>query len=304
MFSKSSLEMLDTVARLGSFTAAAEQLHKVPSAISYGVRQIEQELGVLLFKRLPRKVELTPAGEVFIEEARSLLRQMEEVSAQTKRAARGWKKTLRLTLDNVVKLDKMKPMIEEFYETFEFAELQINMEVFNGSWEAIAQGRADIVIGATSAIPVGGDFEVKEMGTLDWAFVMSPSHPCVREQNLDETFVSQFPAICLDDTSSVLPKRHTGHYANQRRLLLPNWYSAIECLKNGVGVGYMPRHIAAPIIEQGLLVEKILPEPSPLSQCCLVWRKDDNYKLIEWMVNYLGSSDQLHREWLDHRKAI
>ena len=304
MFSKSSLEMLDTVARLGSFTAAAEQLHKVPSAISYGVRQVEQELDVLLFRRLPRKVELTPAGELFIEEARALLRQMEEVSAQTRRAARGWKKTLRLTLDNVVKLDKMKPMIEEFYQTFEFAELQINMEVFNGSWEAIAQGRADIVIGATSAVPVGGDFEVKDMGQLDWAFVTSPSHPCAREQNLNEEFVSQYPAICLDDTSSVLPKRHTGHYANQRRLLLPNWYSAIECLKNGVGVGYMPRHIATPIIEQGLLVEKVLPEPSPLSQCCLVWRKDDNHKLIEWMVNYLGSSEQLHRDWLDHRKAI
>ncbi len=59
----------------------------------------------------------------------------------------------------------MKPMIEEFYQTFEFAELQINMEVFNGSWEAIAQGRADVVIGATSAIPVGGDFEVKDMGS-------------------------------------------------------------------------------------------------------------------------------------------
>ncbi|HAS24427.1 MAG TPA: LysR family transcriptional regulator, partial [Vibrio sp.] len=221
MFSKSSLEMLDTVARLGSFTAAAEQLHKVPSAISYGVRQVEQELDVLLFRRLPRKVELTPAGELFIEEARQLLRQMEELSAQTRRAARGWKKTLRLTLDNVVKLDKMKPMIEEFYQTFEFAELQINMEVFNGSWEAIAQGRADVVIGATSAIPVGGDFEVKDMGRLDWAFVMSPSHPCVREQNLNEAFVSQYPAICLDDTSSVLPKRHTGHYASQRRLLLP-----------------------------------------------------------------------------------
>ncbi|WP_439146521.1 DNA-binding transcriptional activator PunR [Vibrio sp.] len=304
MFSKSSLEMLDTVARLGSFTAAAEQLHKVPSAISYGVRQVEQELDVLLFRRLPRKVELTPAGELFIEEARQLLRQMEELSAQTRRAARGWKKTLRLTLDNVVKLDKMKPMIEEFYQTFEFAELQINMEVFNGSWEAIAQGRADIVIGATSAIPVGGDFEVKDMGCLDWAFVMSPSHPCVREQNLNEAFVSQYPAICLDDTSSVLPKRHTGHYASQRRLLLPNWYSAIECLKNGVGVGYMPRHIAAPIIEQGLLVEKILPEPSPQSHCCLVWRKDDNHKLIEWMIKYLGSSEQLHQDWLEHRKAI
>ncbi|EKO3466312.1 LysR family transcriptional regulator [Vibrio fluvialis] len=298
MFSKSSLEMLDTVARLGSFTAAADVLHKVPSAISYGVRQVEVELGVVLFRRLPRKVELTPAGELFMQEARSLLRQMEELKAQTRRAAHGWQKTLKVTLDNVVKLDRMKPLVEDFYRTYEFAELQINMEVFNGSWEAISQGRADIVIGATSAVPVGGDFEVRDMGILDWAFVMSPAHPCVREQVLTEAFVSQFPAICLDDTSSVLPKRHTGHYPQQRRLLLPNWYSAIECLKNGVGVGYMPRHMAQPLLASGQLVEKMLPDEKPLSQCCLVWRKDDNHKLIEWMVNYLGTSEQLHKDWL------
>lgn len=298
MFSKSSLELLDTVARLGSFTAAADVLHKVPSAISYSVRQVETELGVVLFRRLPRKVALTPAGELFMQEARQLLRQMEELKAQTRRAAHGWQKTLKVTLDNVVKLDRMKPMVEDFYRTFEFAELQINMEVFNGSWEAISQGRADIVIGATSAVPVGGDFEVRDMGVLDWVFVMSPAHPCVREQVLTEAFVSQFPAICLDDTSSVLPKRHTGHYPQQRRLLLPNWYSAIECLKNGVGVGYMPRHMAQPLLASGQLVEKRLPDELPLSQCCLVWRKDDNHKLIEWMVNYLGSSEQLHQDWL------
>ncbi|OIQ25146.1 DNA-binding transcriptional activator PunR [uncultured Vibrio sp.] len=298
MFSKSSLEMIDIVARLGSFTAAAEVLHKVPSAISYGVRQVEQELDVLLFKRLPRKVELTQAGEIFVGEARVMLRQMEELKLQTKRAAHGWQKTLKLTLDNVVRLDQMKPLIEAFYAKFEFAELQINMEVFNGSWEAISQGRADIVIGATSAVPVGGEFEVKDMGILDWAFVMSPSHPCVREQQLTEAFVSQFPAICLDDTSSVLPKRHTVHYPRQRRLLLPNWYSAIECLKNGVGVGYMPRHIAQPLIQEGQLVEKTLDEGRPQSQCCLVWRKDDNHRLIKWMVDYLGSNEKLHRDWL------
>ncbi|WP_172780407.1 DNA-binding transcriptional activator PunR [Vibrio cholerae] len=298
MFSKSSLEMLDAVARLGSFTAAAGVLHKVPSAISYSVRQIESELGVVLFRRLPRKVELTPAGELFMLEARQLLRQMEEIRAQTKRAAHGWRKTLKVTLDNVVKLDKMKPMVEAFYQSFDFAELQINMEVFNGSWEAIAQGRADIVIGATAAVPVGGDFEVRDMGILDWAFVMSPNHPCVREQNLSEEFISQFLAICLDDTSSVLPKRHTEHYPKQRRLLLPNWYSAIESLKSGLGVGYMPRHMAQPLLASGQLVEKVLPDEKLLSHCCLVWRKDDNHKLIEWMVNYLGSSDQLYSDWL------
>lgn len=301
VFSQSSLELVDTVARLESFTAAAEVLHKVPSAISYSIRQIEQELDVILFKRLPRKVELTPAGGQFLQQARVMLRQMEEVKAQTRRVAQGWQKTLKLTLDNVVKLERLKPLIEDFYQTFPYAELQINMEVFNGSWEAISQERADIVIGATAAIPVGGDFEVREMGILDWAFVMSPSHPCVKQQVLSEEYVSQYPAICLDDTSNLLPKRHTVHYPKQRRLLLPNWYSAIECLKNGVGVGYMPRHIARPLIAEGLLVEKILPEEKPLSHCCLVWRKDENHKMIQWMVDYLGSSEQLYQDWLQAR---
>lgn len=298
MFSKSSLEMLDTVARLGSFTAAAGVLHKVPSAISYGVRQVETELGVILFRRLPRKVELTSAGELFMVEARHLLRQMEEIKSQTRRAAHGWQKTLKLTLDNVVKLDCIKPMVENFYQTFEFAELQINMEVFNGSWEAISQGRADIVIGATSAIPVGGDFEVRDMGLLDWVFVLSPDHPCAHIDILTEERVSQYPAICLDDTSSLLPKRHTGHYPKQRRLLLPNWYSAKECLKKGLGVGFMPSHMAQPLLSSGQLIAKDLPDNKPLSQCCLVWRKDENHQLIEWMVDYLGDSEQLHRDWL------
>ena len=120
----------------------------------------------------------------------------------------------------------------------------------------------------------------------------------MRQQVLTEEFVSQFPAICLDDTSKVLPKRHSGHYSKQRRLLLPNWYSAIECLKNGVGVGYIPRHIALPLIREGVLVEKALPGDKPLSQCCLVWRQDDNHKLIQWMVDYLGDPSQLHQDWL------
>ncbi|MBU2897573.1 DNA-binding transcriptional activator PunR [Vibrio hepatarius] len=300
MFSQASLELVDTVARLGSFTSAAQVLHKVPSAISYGVRQIEQDLDVVLFRRLPRKVELTVAGEVFVEQARAMLRQMEEVKSQTKRAAHGWQKTLKLTLDNVVKLECLKPLVEDFYQTFPYAELQINMEVFNGSWEAISQERADIVIGATSAIPVGGDFEVKDMGGLDWTFVVAPHHPCAQYQVLTEEFVSQFPAICLDDTSNVLPKRHSGHYPYQRRLLLPNWHTATECLKNGVGVGYMPSHIAVPLVHQGALLEKLLPDDNPVSRCCLVWRKDANHKLIQWMVDYLGDGEKLHKDWLKY----
>ena len=83
MFSQQDLQVIDAVARRGSFTAAAEELCKVPSAISYTVRNIEQRLAVDLFVRLHRKVKLTPAGEYFVTESRKLLKQMAHMKFQT-----------------------------------------------------------------------------------------------------------------------------------------------------------------------------------------------------------------------------
>ncbi len=304
MFSKSSLETLVTVARLESFTAAASLLHKVPSAISYNIRQMEQELDVVLFRRLPRKVELTSAGKILVAEAEQLLMHMEDVKTQTQRAALGWQSRLRVTVDNVVKLDQLKPMIEVFYNTFTQSELQINMEVFNGSWDAISQGRTDIVIGATSSIPVNGDFCVKDMGVVEWDFVLSATHPLAHIEHISEDQLADYPFICLDDTSINLPKRHFGNYKAQRRLLLPNWFSAIELIKSGVGVGYLPRHIAAPLVKEAELVRKEIPRPQQPSQCCLVWKRDSSHKLIEWMVDYLGSTEKLNADWLKSPESL
>lgn len=67
MWSDYSLEVVDAVARNGSFSGAAQELHRVPSAISYTVRQLEEWLAVPLFERRHRDVELTPAGAWFFE---------------------------------------------------------------------------------------------------------------------------------------------------------------------------------------------------------------------------------------------
>src|SRR5690606_29775965 len=58
MWSEYSLEVVDAVARNGSFSGAAQELHRVPSAISYTVRQLEEWLAVPLFERRHRDVEL------------------------------------------------------------------------------------------------------------------------------------------------------------------------------------------------------------------------------------------------------
>ena len=57
-----SLEVLDAIARKGSFAAAAESLFRVPSALTYTVRRLEEDLGVSLFNRSGHRAELTEAG--------------------------------------------------------------------------------------------------------------------------------------------------------------------------------------------------------------------------------------------------
>lgn len=74
MWSEYSLDVVDAVARTGSFSAAAQELHRVPSAVSYTVRQLEQWLAVPLFERRHRDVTLTPAGALFVQESRAVIK--------------------------------------------------------------------------------------------------------------------------------------------------------------------------------------------------------------------------------------
>ena len=77
------------VAELGGFTAAAADLHVAQQAVSQQVRATERMLGVTLFRRAPRAVTPTPAGEVFLREAKRVLIAAERLSERTWAAARG-----------------------------------------------------------------------------------------------------------------------------------------------------------------------------------------------------------------------
>jgi DNA-binding transcriptional LysR family regulator len=86
------------------FTRAAERLHIGQPPLSLQIQAIEREVGTLLLNRSRRKVELTAAGELFLEEARRALAQAERAIDSVKRAARGEVGTLRLSFITSVPL--------------------------------------------------------------------------------------------------------------------------------------------------------------------------------------------------------
>lgn len=67
------LRVFETVARLGSFTRAAEELHVAQSAVSISIRKLEEELALILLNRLEKKVSLTTEGEALLAHARQIL---------------------------------------------------------------------------------------------------------------------------------------------------------------------------------------------------------------------------------------
>src|ERR1700712_84661 len=110
-----ALTMMDVIARTGSFAAAARELGKVPSSLTYSVRQLEDALDVLLFDRRSRQARLTAAGQELLNEGRRLLEQMGAVANRVKRVATGWETQLSIAVDGVISRLTMFELCESFY---------------------------------------------------------------------------------------------------------------------------------------------------------------------------------------------
>ena len=70
-----------TLARIGSFTLAAQELHLTQSAVSHAIKTLENELGLRLFERRGRRIALTPAGRQLLVRAQRILAEMQDARA-------------------------------------------------------------------------------------------------------------------------------------------------------------------------------------------------------------------------------
>ena len=190
-------------------------------------------------------------------------------------------------------------MIVDFYRHFIDVELIVFQEVFNGVWDALADGRVELAIGATRSIPVGGRYAFRDMGMLNWHCVVASSHPLAQmEGPLSDDVLRNWPSLVREDTSRSLPKRTTWLLDNQKRVVVPDWESSATCLSAGLCVGMVPGHFARPHIDSGEWTALTLENPFPDAACCLTWQQSDASPALSWLLDYLGDSETLNREWL------
>ncbi|VTR55149.1 HTH-type transcriptional activator CmpR [Serratia fonticola] len=86
-----ALRVMDAIDRRGSFAAAADELGRVPSALSYTMQKLEEELDVVLFDRSGHRTKFTNVGRMLLERGRVLLEAADKLTTDAEALARGGK---------------------------------------------------------------------------------------------------------------------------------------------------------------------------------------------------------------------
>ncbi|AIY40337.1 LysR-family transcriptional regulator [Collimonas arenae] len=288
-----ALQILDTIDRKGSFAAAAIELDRVPSALTYSVRKLEEDLDVLLFDRRGHRAKLTVAGLELLTEGRHLLLAAQELERRVKRAATGWEVELRIVLDSIIPFDSLLPLIEAFDRENAGTRLRISHEALSGVWEALLFDRADLAIGAPHSGPdsirMSGGFQTRQLGMIDWVFAVAPDHPLANApEPLTASLVQQYRAVAVGDTGRTLPSINSGLLNGQDILTVPSITAKLEAQLSGLGCGHLPRWMAAPYFASGALIEKQTTEAKPSDKTQIAWRTPVVGKSLKWFIAQLS----------------
>ena len=251
------LIILDALEKEGSFAAASAKLFKTPSALSYTVHKLESDLNIQLLDRSGHRARFTRTGQMLLEKGREVLHTVRELEKQAVKLHQGWENELVIGVDDTFPFSLLAPLIEAFYQRHSVTRLKFINGVLGGSWEALTQGRADIIVGALHEPPQSSEFGFARLGVLEQVFVVATHHPLAEEpEPISRRVIKGCRAIVVGDSS--LPECAVSSQLldDQEAITVFDFKTKLELQISGLGCGYLPRYLAQRFIETGALVEK------------------------------------------------
>ncbi len=181
-----------------SFSRAAEELHISAPAISLQIKEMEDDIGVSLFTREKRKVELTPAGEYFLLYARRVVSTLNEANTMMERFRGTEVKALKIGVVSTAKYF-IPQMLMEFKKDYPI--LQIKIEVRNRQQlvELLRDGEIDIAI--MGLPPKEIDTRVEAFAAHPHVFIASPQNALANRTNLAPESLNDYEIISREPGS-------------------------------------------------------------------------------------------------------
>ncbi|MEI9750378.1 LysR family transcriptional regulator [Moellerella wisconsensis] len=278
-----ALRVMDAIDRRGSFAAAADELGRVPSALSYTMQKLEEELDVVLFDRSGHRTKFTNVGRMLLERGRTLLEAAEKLTADAEALAKGWETQLTIVCETLVPASSLFPLVDKLAKKSN-TQLALMTEVLAGAWERLEAGRADIVIAPDLHFRSSSEVNSKVLYSINHVYVASPDHPIHQEpEPLSEVTRVKYRGIAVADTARERPVLTVQLLDKQRRLTVSTIEDKHRALLAGLGVATMPYPMVEQDIREGRL-RVISAEYSHETQIIMAWRRDSMGEAKSWCL--------------------
>ncbi|WP_428334085.1 LysR family transcriptional regulator [Novosphingobium sp.] len=251
------LAIVDT----GSFAGAGRQLGRAVSVISYGMSNLEAQLGLALFEREgTRKPQLTVAGRALLAEVRAIAAGVDGLRAKVKGLLGGLEAEVDLAVDVMLSAERLGRVLHDFAETFPTVQLRLHVEALGAITGLVRDGTAIVGVSGPLALGVEGLNSVAAGSTL-MVPVAAPDHPLAQIGAIPPGHARDHVQLVLSDRSRLTEGRDFG-VISRKTWRLADLSAKHALLREGVGWGSMPLPMVAGDLAAGALVRLNLPDHS------------------------------------------
>lgn len=254
-----NLKLLHTfaqVAQLRSFTRAAEELGRTPSAISMQIAELEDQIGLKLLERTTRSVAPTPDGALLLERVQTSIRSLEEGIAEARDAAERRMGRVVFGCAPTVAAGTLAHVLTEFRVRFPKVALQVREVTSNDLLNAVREREIDF--GITPFVQAKSDLVFKRLLREPLVALASRDHFEGLPETLSLDFLSRLPLLVMQGMPVIVrqddretPAMLTEYLERSGRSLqiacsVRQAATLVDLATSGLGVGLVPR-LAVPI---------------------------------------------------------
>jgi DNA-binding transcriptional LysR family regulator len=255
-------------AELGSFAAAARELDISPVAVSQNISRLENSLGVRLFARTTRALQLTAEGTAFLEQCKAPLAQLDAACKDISSDALHPSGKLRATVISPVAYLYLIPLLPKFFERY--PDIQLELELSEDSAPLIPK-RFDL--GIRVGMLNDAAFVARPLGPLKLLLCASPAYlakhgiPKVLDDLANHDLLQLQVTGSEKPTPFIVQTRSDGARSMQMlqlpgRFICNDFRGLLQASIDGVGIAQLPLPVALKALRQGEL-KTVLPSHSP-----------------------------------------
>jgi len=276
----SQMQMFVAVADAGSFRAGAVRLHRVQSAVSHAIANLEEQLQVRLFDRSGHKPVLTPTGKALLGDVRVILSKVEALRSRAQGLEQGIEFGLAMAVDTLFPPDLLASALRGMHAVYPSIAIRVEYSSMGGTVDALNSGRCDLAIAAFGHADekISREFLMQ----LHTVAVAAPSHALAVHagqrgaRGLDAA-AAEHVQIVVEDPST-LSQGYDIDVLSPSTWRVTDMHIKLALLRAGLGWGKMPAWLVAGDLAAGTLVQlpvsRIGPGGGTSQQCHFCHRAD------------------------------